>query len=52
MYKRSATRGAGLEQAKRQCFDREIQAMLPWLPPWETYPEGVRHQRSRRIGRN
>ncbi len=41
----------GLEWARRECMDREVENRMPWLPPVETFPEGVRHQSYRWIDR-
>ena len=42
MCEKGATRGGGLDQARRECLDREVEMFLPWPPPWGTFPEGVR----------
>ena len=44
MCEGGATRGGGLDQAKRECLDRERWTFLPRTPLWETFPEGARHQ--------
>ncbi len=33
-----------LEQAKRECWDRERWRLLPWSSPKGMFPKGARHQ--------
>ncbi len=44
---RGATRGGGLDQAKRECMDRKRWRLFCLWPPWGTFPEGARHQSCR-----
>ncbi len=44
MCERGATRGGGLDQARRECLDRERWRLLLWPSPWGMFPEGARRQ--------
>ena len=45
---RGATRGGGMDQARRECLgvfgQGEVEAFLPWPHPWGTLTEGARRQ--------
>ena len=45
MHEKGVDSGVGLELAKRECRDRKVEAVLPWLPDWGMFSEGTRYQR-------
>ncbi len=45
MCERGATRGGGLDQAMRECLDREVKTLLPWPPIWGMFSEKAMCQR-------
>ncbi len=52
MSERGATKGESTLTSKERVFGQgEVEALLPWPPPWETFTEGARCQSYRQIDR-
>ena len=45
MHERVADRRGGIKLARRECLDREREALLPWPSHSRTFLEGTMHQK-------
>ena len=45
MHERVANRRGGIEEASKECMNKEVEVLLLCPSPWGTFWEGMRHQR-------